>query len=254
MIAFVHVGTKIALWQTNTSGVFCPVTTTRAFIVPAQLRRRLQWLKSLGRCTTPQMNNALVEGEKDPGAVDGTSLRILKYPHPLLRAKNATVADNEFNEELKQTAKDMLRIMYASRGVGLAAPQVGVNKRLLVFNPEGDSKAFLQEIVMVNPVIIASSKKTELEMEACLSFPGMNGKVRRNEWVKVEGFRLNGKKFRVKMEGWKARIFQHEFDHLQGVMYIDRLDEEDNGRVKKRLEELIEEYNKTPYEGMSPAL
>lgn len=201
------------------------------------------------------MDGVAVKEEVDPGAVEGTSLRILKYPHPLLRAKNEEVQEDGFNDDLRKVAREMLLLMYASQGVGLAAPQVGVNKRLLVFNAEGSEKAFLQEVVMVNPTIVASSKKMLQEQEACLSFPGMNGQVGRHEWVKVEGYRLNGKKFKVKYEGWKARIFQHEFDHLQGVLYVDRLGlEEDLERVKPRLDELIEEYKKNPYEGREAAL
>lgn len=196
-----------------------------------------------------------VEEEIDPGVIEGTNLRILRYPHPLLRAPNEPIEREGFGDDLKRIAKEMLLVMYASRGVGLAAPQVGINKRLLVFNPEGDSKAFLQEVVLVNPEIIASSKKTLIEGEACLSFPGMHGLVRRNDWVKVEAYRLNGKKFRVKYEGWKARIFQHEFDHLQGVLYVDRLEtEEDKTRVRGRLDELIEDYRREPYEGQEAAL
>lgn len=196
-----------------------------------------------------------VEEEINPGKVVGTDLQILRYPHPLLRATNAEVKPDEFTDELRRTAREMLLIMYASRGVGLAAPQVGINKRLMVFNPEGDSKAFIQEVVMVNPRIIAKSKKTLVEAEACLSFPGMSGNVRRHEWVKVEAFRLNGKKFKVKYEGWVAKIFQHEYDHLDGTMYVDRLETaEDRDGVKERLAELVEAYRKDPYGGEAPAL
>lgn len=197
---------------------------------------------------------AALEEEVDPGEVAGTSLRVLKYPHPLLRTENKSVTESEFNEDLKKLAREMLLIMYASQGVGLAAPQVGVNKRLLVFNPEGSSKAFLQEVVLVNPKIVGSSKKTIMEPEACLSFPGMGGNVRRHDWVKIEAYRLNGKRFTVKYEGWKAKIFQHEFDHLDGVLYVDRLEGEDRKNVQSRLDELVQEYKANPYEGMSPAL
>ncbi|KAI0566427.1 Peptide deformylase [Gracilaria domingensis] len=195
---------------------------------------------------------ASISEEIDPGVVEGTSLRILKYPHPLLRAENETV--DQFDSALKQTVREMLRIMYASKGVGLAAPQVGINKRLMVFNPEGEERAFIQEVVLVNPEIVATSKKTDVEMEACLSFPGMAGRVRRHEWVKVEAQRLNGKRFKTKFEGWKARIFQHEFDHLQKILYVDRLEDEDKPNVKERLAELVEAYRKEPYEGMQPSL
>lgn len=225
----------------------------REFLGSVFARRRLRWMSR--ETSRMVVEEPTVEEEIDPGIVEGTDLRVLRYPHPLLRVENTTIGDDEFDESLKKTAKEMLLVMYASRGVGLAAPQVGVNKRLLVFNPEGDSKAFLQEVVLVNPTIISSSKKSDIELEACLSFPGMSGQVRRNEWVKVEAQRLNGKKFKVKYEGWKARIFQHEYDHLQGTLYIDRLAlEEDKEKVKDRLAELVEEYRNNPYNGQDAAL
>lgn len=228
--------------------------------IVAERRKWSAWTlygkNQLSDAKRPRMNldGVMVEDEVDPGEIVGTSLRVLRYPHPLLRAKNATVSESEFDEDLKQLAREMLLIMYASHGVGLAAPQVGVNKRVLVFNPEGSSKAFLQEVVLVNPTIIASSKKTIVEPEACLSFPGMSGNVRRHEWVKVQAYRLNGKKFTVKYEGWKAKIFQHEFDHLQGVVYIDRLESEDKKEVQERLKQLVQDYKNSPYNNIPPAL
>lgn len=194
-----------------------------------------------------------MDPEVDPGEVEGTDLRVLRYPHPLLRRENAEVQEEEM-EDMRRIAKEMLLVMYASKGVGLAAPQVGVNKRLMVFNAEGDKKAWLQEVVMVNPVIVAKGKASVVDIEGCLSFPLMAGNVRRQEWVKVEATRLNGKKFKVKYEGWKARIFQHEFDHLDGILYIDRLEEEDGPKVQRRLGELLDEYEAAPFEGMAAAL
>jgi peptide deformylase len=194
-----------------------------------------------------------VEEAMDPGVIKGTNLRVLRYPHPLLRKENKAIEESEM-DDAKRIAKEMLLVMYASNGVGLAAPQVGINKRLMVFNPEGAAKAWLQEVVLVNPVIVGKSKPTDVEIEGCLSFPGMGGEVRRHEWVKVESTRLNGKKFKVKYEGWKARIFQHEFDHLDGVLYIDRLEEGEKPKVEGRLKELVEEYNRSPFEGMPAAL
>lgn len=193
--------------------------------------------------------------EVNPGAVSGSNLQILQYPHPKLRAANETISSTAFDASLRSTAREMLRVMYASRGVGLAAPQVGVNKRLMVFNEEGDSRAFSQEVVMINPRVIATSKRTVVDAEACLSFPNMSGRVRRHEWVKVEAFRLNGRKFKIKFEGWKARIFQHEFDHLQGTLYIDKLEvEEDREAVKEQLDRLVREYNSCAEEGTEAAL
>ncbi|CAN0295317.1 unnamed protein product, partial [Ectocarpus sp. 4 AP-2014] len=116
---------------------------------------------------------ARMEEEVDPGEVAG--LRILKYPHPALRAENEEI--EVFDDDVKKLAKDMFKIMYAAKGVGLAAPQVGVNKRLMVFNPEGDAKNWLDEAILVNPKIVASGKGRITAEEGCLSFPGMEGKV-----------------------------------------------------------------------------
>ena len=132
--------------------------------------------------------------------------------------------------------------MYAAEGVGLAAPQVGINKKLMVYNESGDKKKWLDEIVMVNPKIVEFSEAKDVEIEGCLSFPKMNGKVERSKWIKVEAQNLKGKKIKKKFKGWEARIFQHEYDHLDGVVYIDRLDEEDRSEVQPVLDELVEEF------------
>ncbi|EKX50472.1 hypothetical protein GUITHDRAFT_66830, partial [Guillardia theta CCMP2712] len=164
-----------------------------------------------------------------------TDLRVLKYPHPKLRAPDEEVT--EFDDNLRKTIKEMFLVMYASRGVGLAAPQakqVGINKRIMVFNPEGDKKKWLQEIALINPKIVEMSEGTDVETEACLSFPGMQGKVRRHKWIKIEAQDLKGKTIKKKARnflqftGWTARVFQHEYDHLEGVVYIDRLEDEED--------------------------
>ena len=178
--------------------------------------------------------------EINPGAVAGTNLRILEYPHPLLRAPNADVT--EFDDELKQLTKEMFAIMYASRGVGLAAPQLGINKRLMVFNPEGDPKKWLSELVLCNPEIEEYSTSTALEEEGCLSFPGFTADVMRSQNIQVKWQGLNGKVKRKKLRGWEARIFQHEYDHLDKVLFIDRLVPEDKAVNQKRLDKYVKKY------------
>lgn len=172
--------------------------------------------------------------EVDPGEVAG--LRVLKYPHPLLRAPNAEVT--AFDEELHELSRRMFRMMYASKGVGLAAPQVGVNKRLLVFNPEGDERKMSSEYALVNPIIVDRSEGTELDDEGCLSFPGFGAKVTRAKWVKVRAFNLKGKPVNKRYAGWDARIFQHEYDHLDGTLFVDRLDEAERHLVQPDLDRL----------------
>jgi len=124
----------------------------------------------------------------------------------------------------------------------LAAPQVGVNKRLMVYNESGDRKRWLDETIMVNPRIVESSESTDVAGEACLSFPDMDGEVERPKWVKIEALNVKGKKIKKKFTGWTARLFQHEYDHLDGVVYIDRLSEDVRSKVQPQLNKLIEEF------------
>jgi peptide deformylase len=181
--------------------------------------------------------------EIDPGRVEGTDLRILKYPHPALRAPNADVTSEELEDgSIVKIAKEMLLVMYAANGVGLAAPQVGINKRLMVYNDSGDPKRWLEETVLVNPKIVEYSPTTDIDLEGCLSFPNMNGEVERSKWVKIEALSTKGKKIKRKISGWTARVFQHEYDHLDGKVYIDRLDPDNRAKVQPTLNDLIEQF------------
>lgn len=179
-------------------------------------------------------------------SIEIDKLEILKYPHPALRNKNelVNVEDKDEMEFIRLTSRKMFELMYSTDGVGLAAPQVGINKRFMVYNPTGDAKKWLEEQTLVNPKIVEYSEAKEDETEGCLSFPGMNGTVSRSKWIKIEAQNLKGKKMKKKFVGWEARIFQHEYDHLEGIVYPDRLsDEEKNAdSIKGRLQELVTEY------------
>mmetsp|Transcript_14294 Transcript_14294/g.21112 ORF Transcript_14294/g.21112 Transcript_14294/m.21112 type:complete len:250 (+) Transcript_14294:20-769(+) len=191
----------------------------------------------------PTKLRAAIDEEVDPGVVEGTDLRIVKYPHPSLRVPNAEITQEELDDgSISKIAKEMLLVMYAAEGVGLAAPQVGINKRLMVYNESGDRKKWLSEVIMVNPKIVEFSDATDVENEGCLSFPDMNGDVQRSKWIKVEALNLKGKKMKKKFRGWEARIFQHEYDHLDGTVYIDRLTEEGRSSVQPRLDELVADF------------
>lgn len=179
--------------------------------------------------------------EVDPGDVKGTSFKILKYPHPLLREENAKVT--AFDDSLKKLADEMLLVMYASNGIGLAAPQVGVNKQVMVFNEAGDPDKKTTETVLVNPIIIDKSVETDLEEEGCLSFPQINGKVFRSTWIQVQyQDHITGQVSEKKFSGLPARIFQHEFDHLDKVLFIDRMVSDDRVKVNKRLDKYVKKY------------
>ena len=188
--------------------------------------------------------------EVDPGEVAG--LRVLKYPHPLLRAENGAV--EKFDYELKQLTKRMFKLMYASRGVGLAAPQVGINQQLMVVNWSGDPGRSSSELVLCNPSIVEASRATEVEPEGCLSFPGFTADVERAESIVVEFQTVKGKPRRLELSGWEARVFQHEYDHLEGKLYAtDRLSEAEAARAQPELDRLIRQYDDAAV-GAPPAL
>ena len=99
--------------------------------------------------------------------------------------------------------------------------QVGVNKRLMVFNEKGDSEAAKYEMILVNPIVTAQSEETDLEEEGCLSFPLIQGKVYRHKWISIEYQSISGEQKSLKLEGWPARLFQHEFNHLDKVSFVE---------------------------------
>lgn len=150
--------------------------------------------------------------------VTGSKLKILKYPHPQLRVDNDEVT--VFDVGLKETCQELLKIMYSSDGIGLAAPQVGINKRIMVFNEDGDDKKTENEMILINPKIISKSESTDVREEGCLSFPMIYGKVVRSLNIDVEYQNISGEKLTKTFEGMSARIFQHEYDHLDKVVFI----------------------------------
>jgi peptide deformylase len=152
---------------------------------------------------------------------------IVTLPEPVLRRKARPVSD--FGKELQTLIDDMVDTMRDAPGVGLAAPQVGIGERLIVIEyaepPEEDEEQ--EEVkpklyVMANPEIVKTSEETVLGVEGCLSIPGLVGEVERFEMVQVKGLNRRGQPMKVKAEGWLARIFQHEIDHINGVVFPDR--------------------------------
>jgi peptide deformylase len=151
---------------------------------------------------------------------------IIQPDNPILRRKAHKVTS--FDRKFQQLVEDMIETMLAAPGVGLAAPQVAISQRVIVVNlpDDEDSRELYGKdagafYVLVNPEIIKSSKETVEGVEACLSIPGYFGRVDRHEKVTVKALDRHGKATRVKAEGWLARVFQHEIDHLDGRLYID---------------------------------
>lgn len=170
-------------------------------------------------------------------------MEIVLFPDPRLRAKNARI--ETFDAELAQLARDMFEAMYRTSGVGLAAPQVGVNVKLLVFNEEGKPEASDREIVLCNPRVVSKSKDRVSGEEGCLSFPGIYAPVQRHESIVIEAEDLEGNTFQKEFDDWEARIFQHEFDHLDGVLFIDRFSPSDKTRLRPRLLDLKRAYQES---------
>jgi len=151
------------------------------------------------------------------------SLReIVTIPEPVLRKKARKVTD--FGPELQSLIDDMVETMREAPGVGLAAPQVASPLRVIVveFGDEENEEAPPKLYTMVNPEIVRVSEETVVGTEGCLSIPGFIGDVERLEQITVKGQNRHGQPMRVKAGGWLARIFQHEIDHLNGVLFTDR--------------------------------
>ena len=145
-------------------------------------------------------------------------LEIVKYGDPVLRKKTEPIT--KITDDIIQLAEDMLETMYAAPGVGLAGPQVGLSLQICVIDivPEGKRNP----IVLINPKVLSGEDKVELE-EGCLSFPKIYEKVKRWNKVQVEYTDLKGNLNKVEVEGFLAKAFQHEIDHLNGKVFIDYL-------------------------------
>lgn len=147
-------------------------------------------------------------------------LSIVKYPHPALRWESKPVL--EIDDRLREVVRQMFELMYAANGIGLAANQVGLPWRLFVINPSGDRTKTDEEYVFLNPEILRR-KGSEEDEEGCLSLPELYGPVRRSTSLVVEAYDLEGQPFRMDLEDFPARVVQHEYDHIDGVLFIDRM-------------------------------
>jgi peptide deformylase len=166
-------------------------------------------------------------------------LEIVLFPDPILRKPTARV--ERFDEDLKRFAREMLDTMYRARGVGLAAPQVGDPRRLLVLNPTGDPGRPQEERVLINVKVLGRKGEVWGE-EGCLSFPKIYAEIARAETVAFEAADLEGRTAREEASGFLARVVQHEGDHLDGVLFVDRMSPADRIRVKPLLRALEERF------------
>ncbi|WP_343320110.1 peptide deformylase [Arthrobacter sp. TMP15] len=145
------------------------------------------------------------------------SIRIIG--DPVLRTSTEEVST--FGPELEKLIEDMRQTMIDVRGAGLAAPQIGVNKRIFTYSVDGE------EGYVINPVLVASDDMAPAEPEGCLSVPGLGFTVARHRWVRVTGVDMYGQPIDLEATGTLAKCFQHECDHLDGKLYVDRLEGED---------------------------
>lgn len=146
-------------------------------------------------------------------------MRVLTVPDPIL--KNKSVKIPEVDRSISKLVKDMIETMQVEGGVGLAAPQIGKNIRLIVLQMPDE-----EPFAMINPEIIKREGEREI-MEACLSIPGYEGLVKRSITVTAKGINESGKQMRIKASGLLAQALEHEIDHLDGILYTDRIEDED---------------------------
>ena len=155
-------------------------------------------------------------------------LPIRTFGDPVLRRRAAEVGP--LDDALRKLMHDLRDTVIDAPGVGLAAPQIGVPRRVFVWTYEGSEGA------LANPAIVERHGRVEAD-EACLSVPGLSYPVERAEWVRVAGMDDRGRQVELVVEEWKARIFQHEIDHLDGVLFIDRIHPDLRREARRRLRE-----------------
>lgn len=180
---------------------------------------------------------------------DSTTLNILQYPHPTLRWKSKPI--KRVNGRLRETIHHMFELMYRSRGVGLAANQVDLPLRLFVANPQGDPDEG-EGLAFINPVITRPKGLEEAD-EGCLSFPGLFGPVTRAKRIHVEAYGIRGEKISADLEGLMARIVQHETDHLDGVLFPDRMSVTNHMAAKEDLEAFELQHKRQAEAGLIPS-
>ncbi len=168
-------------------------------------------------------------------------MELVLYPEPVLRRRASLL--EAIDDEVRRKAREMFDLMYREKGVGLAAPQVGWSVRLFVVNALGEPDSS-GERVYINPEVEASPGPVEEEVaeEGCLSIPGVRGKVARYRGLAVRAIGLDGQAFREDLVDLEARVFQHELDHLDGILFITRLSTTERMLAGKTLKKLEKEF------------
>jgi peptide deformylase len=176
-------------------------------------------------------------------------MQIVSYPHPALRWKSKPIT--RIDADLKQMVRAMFDLMYATNGIGLAANQVAVPLRLFIMNATADAAESAAEHVFLNPEIVRRKGSVEAE-EGCLSLPGLYGQVRRSEKIVVNAFDLDGREFEMDLEDLEARVVQHENDHIDGILFIDRMSETARRELDPRIADFEVAFRRQQASGVIP--
>ncbi|MBI2123981.1 MAG: peptide deformylase [Candidatus Wildermuthbacteria bacterium] len=158
-------------------------------------------------------------------------LKIVKYPNSILKKKSEEVSRND--KTLRSLVPQMIEAMKKNQGIGLAAPQIGISKKIIIVTEGEEVHAFL------NPRIVKQSKEKEQDEEGCLSLPGLFVKILRSKQVEVVAETLDGEEIRVTAQGLGARIFQHEIDHIEGKLIINRINPLLRWKLRHQLKNLV---------------
>lgn len=175
-------------------------------------------------------------------------LRIIRYPHPTLRHRSKPL--RRVDKALRGMVAEMFDLMYEHEGVGLAANQVDLPIRLFVVNPAG-TREDGEELVIINPEI-QRPRGNESAQEGCLSLPGLFGQVKRPKTIRLSAFDLKGNAIEREIDGFLARVIQHENDHLNGVLFFDRMTEEAKRDVDEAIGEMTVDFRSQQETGSIP--
>lgn len=176
-------------------------------------------------------------------------MHIVNYPHPTLRHKSKPI--RRVDAELRKMVAQMFELMYQAKGIGLAANQVELPLRLYVVNTKSDPQEG-EELVFINPVVSRAKGSAESE-EGCLSLPELYGMVKRPKQIVMNAYNLQGEEFVAEVDGMMARVLQHELDHLDGVLFPDRMSQTGRMAIAEELEDFELEFSSRRTAGEIPS-
>ena len=205
---------------------------------------------SLYSSTSKSSASLLPDGSHGHPSDGVGSMQIVLFPHPALRFPSVDV--QRIDDALRATIQRMFKLMYESKGVGLAANQVGLPFRFFVVNPSGDPEKKEDEQVFINP-LITSRRGSDVHEEGCLSLPKIYSDVERPAEITIDAFDLNGQSSKRKIKGFLARVIQHEYDHVEGFIFTDRIDEDQHDAVYQEILLVAEQFRQQQRDGIYPS-